>query len=185
MGGGGNFIPPFWFSLNNSETGKSCNRGILQHSVKFIWGIFAKFGFPNLPQSPDIGQNPDGGISDFWISGRSFMKKNCHNSRTSNCIDIKLGLVTKINKINTATSKKIDDDVMSANCNMKIIPDHCDMQIILVYSSITLTSFRQGVILPPTSKRTPKKSTPIRVKRSEITLISIEKMTYLLRKYVR
>ena len=33
-------------------------------------------------------------------------------------------------------------------------------------SSIILTSFRQGVILPPhsTSKRTPKKSTQIRVK---------------------
>ena len=31
-------------------------------------------------------------------------------------------------------------------------------------SSIILTSFRQGVILPPTSKRTPKKPTQIRVK---------------------
>ena len=31
-------------------------------------------------------------------------------------------------------------------------------------SSITLMSFRLGVILPPTSKRTPKKPTQIRVK---------------------
>ena len=30
-------------------------------------------------------------------------------------------------------------------------------------SSIILTSFRQGIILPPTPKRTPKKATQIRV----------------------
>ena len=27
------------------------------------------------PQSPDIGQNPDGGISDFQISGQSLIKE--------------------------------------------------------------------------------------------------------------
>ena len=32
-------------------------------------------------------------------------------------------------------------------------------------SSIILTSFRQGIILPPTPKRTPKKPTQIRVKK--------------------
>ena len=31
--------------------------------------IRAKFGIPNSPESPDIGQNSDGGISDFRISG--------------------------------------------------------------------------------------------------------------------
>ena len=31
-------------------------------------------------------------------------------------------------------------------------------------SSLILTSFRQGVILPPTAKQTPKKPTQIRVK---------------------
>ena len=40
----------------------------------------------------------------------------CPNPRTSTDIDMKLEPVTKLNKINTATSKKIDDDMMSANC---------------------------------------------------------------------
>ena len=31
--------------------------------------IRAKFSIPNLPRSPDIGQNLDGGIPDFRISG--------------------------------------------------------------------------------------------------------------------
>ena len=47
----------------------------------------------NLLQSPDIGQNSDRGMSDFWISGQSFMIENCHNSRTSHDIDMKLGPV--------------------------------------------------------------------------------------------
>ena len=42
------------------------------------------------------------------------MKENCHNSRTSDAIDIKLGSVTKIDKRNKKMSKKIDADVMSA-----------------------------------------------------------------------
>ena len=33
-------------------------------------------GIPNLPQSPDIGENSDEGISDFRISGQS---RNRHN----------------------------------------------------------------------------------------------------------
>ena len=55
---------------------------------------------PNFPQSPDIGQNSDGGISDFQISGQSLMKENCHNFLTSDDIDIKLGPVTKPDKRN-------------------------------------------------------------------------------------
>ena len=49
------------------------------------------------------------------------MKENCHNSRTSDDIDIKLGPVTKINKKNKATSKKFDADVMSENCDFIVI----------------------------------------------------------------
>ena len=60
--------------------------------------IRAKFGVPDFPQSPDIGQNSDGGISNFQISGQSLLKENDHNSRTSDDIDIKLGQVTKLNK---------------------------------------------------------------------------------------
>ena len=47
--------------------------------------------------------NPDGGIFNFWISGQSFIKENCHNSRTDNDIDTKLGPIAKLDKRNTAT----------------------------------------------------------------------------------
>ena len=68
--------------------------------------IQGKFGIPNLSQSPDIGQNSDEGISNFQISGQSLIKQNCHNSRTSDEIDMKLGPVTKLYKGNKTTSKK-------------------------------------------------------------------------------
>ena len=76
---------------------------------------------PNLSQSPDIGQNSDGGISDFRISGQSLIKENCHNSRTSDDIDMKLGAVTKLDKRNISTSKYFDDEVMSGNYNITVI----------------------------------------------------------------
>ena len=57
------------------------------------------------PQSPDIGQNSDGGISGFRISGQSLIKENPRNSRTSNDIDMKLRSVTKLVKRNKTTSK--------------------------------------------------------------------------------
>ena len=49
----------------------------------------------------------------FPISGQSLIKENCHNSRTSDDIDMKLRPVTKLDKRNKTTSKKFDDDVMS------------------------------------------------------------------------
>ena len=68
----------------------------------------------------------DEGISDFWISGQSLIKGNCHNSRTSGGIDIKLGPVTKHDKRNKTISKKIDHDVMSQNCDAIVIfPIYC------------------------------------------------------------
>ena len=83
--------------------------------------IRAKFGIPNQLQSPDIGQNSDGGISNFQISDQSLIKENCHNSRTSSDIEKKLGPVTKLGKKNTTMSKKFDDDVMSENCDVIVI----------------------------------------------------------------
>ena len=74
-----------------------------------------------MPQSPDISQNSDGGISDSRISGQSLIKENCHNSRTSDDIDMKLGPVTKLDKRNKATSKKFHVDVVSENCDVIII----------------------------------------------------------------
>ena len=81
----------------------------------------AKFGIPNLSQSPDIGQNSDGGISDFRISGQFLIKENCHNSRNSDDIYMKLGPVTKIDKRNKTKSKNFDDDEMSENYDAIVV----------------------------------------------------------------
>ena len=79
--------------------------------LTLIWvgerGVRAKFGIPYSPQSPDIGENSNKGISDFQISGQSLIKGNCHNSRTSDDIDTKPGPVTKLDKRNKATSKNL------------------------------------------------------------------------------
>ena len=79
----------------------------------FIRHIRAKFGIPNSRQSLDVRQNSHGGISGFWISGQYFINKNYHNTRTSLDIDMKIGTVTKLDKRNAATSKKIDSGIMS------------------------------------------------------------------------
>ena len=44
-----------------------------------------------------------------------------HDSRTSDGTDMKLGPVTKLDKRNTSTSKKFDDDVMSASYGVIVI----------------------------------------------------------------
>ena len=51
----------------------------------------------------------------------AFMKENCHNFRTSDDIDMKLEPATKRDKANKTTLKKIDDDVMSQNCNVIVL----------------------------------------------------------------
>ena len=71
-----------------------------------------------MPQSLVIGQNSDGGISEFGISGQSLIKENCHKSRTSDNIDMKIGPVTKLGKKNKKRSKHFDNDVMSGNCDV-------------------------------------------------------------------
>ena len=43
----------------------------------------------------------------FQISGQSLIKENCHNSRTSDGIDMKLTPVTKLHKKNKTTSKNL------------------------------------------------------------------------------
>ena len=93
-------------------------------------------------QFPNIGQNSDWGIFSFWISGQSLINKSCHNSRAGNEIEMKLGLVTKLEKRNTAISKRFENDVMPASCE----------------SNSDLLSYT------PTSKRTFKKPVQIWVK---------------------
>ena len=47
------------------------------------------------------------------------MKESCHNSRTSDDIDMKLGPVTKLYKRNKTTSKNdFDDGVILENCDV-------------------------------------------------------------------
>ena len=71
--------PPCWFSLNNSETVKD-----------LILAFRSKFS--------DIGENSEEGISDFRISCQSLNKENCHKTRISDDIDMKLGPITKLYK---------------------------------------------------------------------------------------
>ena len=76
---------------------------------------------PNLAflTSPEIlGKTKTGDISDFQISDQSLINQNCCNSRTSYDNDMKLGPVAKLDKRNTATSKKSDNDFISANCEV-------------------------------------------------------------------
>ena len=54
-------------------------------------------------------------------SGPSLIKRNSHNSRTSDDIDMKLGPVTKFDKRNKTTLKTFDDDIMSENCDNIVI----------------------------------------------------------------
>ena len=90
-GGVGNFTSsPCWYSLNNSETVKAVTLAFCSIQQHFINDARAKFGIPNSLRSLDTGQDSDGGISDFWISGQSLIKGNCHNSRISHDIDMKL-----------------------------------------------------------------------------------------------
>ena len=49
---------------------------------------FGEYDIPNQPQSPDIGKDSDKYVSNFWISGQSLRKENCHDSKTSNDIDM-------------------------------------------------------------------------------------------------
>ena len=73
------------------------------------------FVFLTCPILKILGKTKKAGISHFRISGQSLMKVNCHNSRTSDDIGMKLEPVAKLDKRNKTTSKKIDDGVMSVN----------------------------------------------------------------------
>ena len=57
------------------------------------------------------------GISDFRISGQSFLKTNCHNSRTSDDIDMNLGPVTKLDKRNKTMTETVDNDTVLNKCD--------------------------------------------------------------------
>ena len=121
MGEGAVIFPPCWFSFTNSETVKAVTPAFCSIQLYFIRDISVNFGIPNSPQCPDIGQNAHRCISGFRISGQSLIEVNCHNSRTSDDIDMKPGPVTKLSKRSKATSKKFGDGVMSSNFDVIVI----------------------------------------------------------------
>ena len=86
--------------------------GVILPPQRSIGDVPTKFGIPNSPQSPDIGQNSDGIISKLWLSGQSLIKENCNNSRTSFDIDMKFEPVTKINNRNKKLSKKFGGNII-------------------------------------------------------------------------
>ena len=57
-------------------------------------------------------------IPGFWSI---LYKKNCHNSRTSDGIDMKLGPVTKPDKSNKTTSKKFYVEFVSEICDVIVV----------------------------------------------------------------
>ena len=85
--------------------------------------IHAKFGIANPPHSPDTGQKWDRCISYFWFSVQSPtpIKVNCHNCRTSVDNDMKFGAVTNLNKRKKTTSKNLDHEFTSGNCDVVVI----------------------------------------------------------------
>ena len=58
-------------------------------------------------QSPDIRQYLDGVIPNFQIFGKSLTKENFHNFRMIDDTDMKFEPVTKLDKRNKTTSKKL------------------------------------------------------------------------------
>ena len=61
------------------------------------------------------------GYFRFLDSWSILYKKNCHNSRTNDNIEMKLGPVTKPDKKNKITLKKIEDNVISRSCDVVVI----------------------------------------------------------------
>ena len=103
----------FPLKIRNNE---SLNLGILHHSVNIVLETSVpNLVSGNLPQFSDIGENLDVVISNFQISGRLLINKIFRNSRTSNNISMKFGLVTKLYKRNMEDQKQID---MSTNCDV-------------------------------------------------------------------
>ena len=64
---GGSYTP--LVVLNNSEMVKAVTLVFGSIQNLFIRNIRTKYGILNSSQSPDFGENPDGCITDFRISG--------------------------------------------------------------------------------------------------------------------
>ena len=103
--GVGEFYPLLVFP-QRLRNGKSFNPGILQHSVTFYKRHSCQIWYPLLTPVSRYWLKLRRGyfrFLDFWSI---VYKRKLSNSRTSHDIDRKLGPVTKLDKKNTATSKK-------------------------------------------------------------------------------
>ena len=107
-----------WIFFNDSETVTAITLAFCRIKKFFIGNIRVKIGIPKSLLFPDIGQKWEGGTSDFQISVQSIIKKNFHNFRISNDIDMRLEPVTKLDRRNKTTSKKSDNNIMSINCGV-------------------------------------------------------------------
>ena len=107
--------------LNPNPGGEAVMLAFYSIQWFFIRQTPAKFGIPNSPQSPDIGQNSDVSISNLRISGQLLINENCHNSGNNSNIQMKLRPITKLDKRNTATLKKVNYDDLSTNCDFFVI----------------------------------------------------------------
>ena len=132
----------------------------MQHSVTFFYRRSLQIWYSSLVQSLDIGQVSDKGISDFRFSGQFFIKRNCHNSRASDDIGMKLGPATKLDKKNKAAWKKFDDGVMLENCGViAIFPIYsqfgviwklgsgripCKTYIFIIYNLLSCKNWKQN-----------------------------------------
>ena len=67
-------------------------------------------------------------------TGVFLIKQNCHSSRTSDDIDMKLGSVTKLDKGNKTRSKKIDDDIMpKVQSSARIVCKKCTFSLTVTF----------------------------------------------------
>ena len=92
-----------------------------QYSVTFYSRHSCRIYYTKLARVSRYWAKLRQGNPDFRIFGQSLINENYHNSRASHDIDMKLWPVTKLNKRNTATSKKIDDGVLLVGFNVIII----------------------------------------------------------------
>ena len=102
LGGVGVILRTCWFSLNNSETAKAAT---LAFCSNILFETFlSNLVFLSCPSLKILGKTQ---TWLFQISSQSLIKENCHDSRTSADIDMKLEPVSKLDKRNKTTSKKL------------------------------------------------------------------------------
>ena len=79
------------------------------------------FVFSTCPSLHILGKTQTRLFPNSGFLVKSLIKENCHNSKTSDDIDMKLEPITKLYKRNKTTSKNFDDDVTSKNCDVIVI----------------------------------------------------------------